>query len=117
MDKENRSGGSSERKWDYMEIMLDIYDQKANIFPQNISNSGALPTEDGVNNDDEAVVTVRQQPPQPITKKENCKRKPAESLADLFHEANVQRRTDSERRHRENLASFDRMLDILERKL
>ena len=44
MDKENRSGAGSERQWEYMDIMLDIHDQRANVFPVNISNAGNLPS-------------------------------------------------------------------------
>ena len=30
-DKENHSGAQKQRKWDYMDIMLDTHDQKADV--------------------------------------------------------------------------------------
>ena len=101
-----------------MDVMLDIHDQKANIYPQNITNAGSLPGVDEIDDDADAVVPGSNVEKLQRQNKQNPKKKPAtQSLVDLFQEANTQRRQDAERRHQDNITMFERMLDILERKL
>jgi len=117
MDKGNRSGGGSERPWEYMDIMLDIYDQRRNIFPKNLSNIGTLPGENQNGDEKDAVVpstSIQKKTPMKTPMK---KRSAEDSTMEFLRELHNERQRNVERRHEERMQCFDRFLSILEKKL
>ena len=110
IDRENKSGSGKERKWEFMDIMLDIHEQKANGFPEKVTDVGSLP-----GNVNEQVVPDQRETPEPSKPKR--KRTSQESMIEFFREMHEERKKEAKERHEQNLNSFNRLLDILERKL
>ena len=97
MDKENRSGASSQRPWEYMDIMLDIYDQKANVYPKNVTNGGDLPGRSKTTEDQDEILPSSTLNSSASKKKIPEKRPSTDDIITLFKEAQEERRRDSER--------------------
>ena len=118
-DPKNNSGGEAASSWAYMDIMMDINDKKKAVFPAKLSNAGSLPGDDV---SDDAVVpggecNVNDEVNVGSGKKKAAKRSANQSVIQLMKAMYEERKTDSEKRHKENLTAFNRMLDIMDEKL